>query len=322
MIYVPSNRWLDAQDPMVLKPRVRGFITLEARSRYGLVLRSHTFENLITDNGIDGIGARATGATPGLYNFIQVGTGNATPSFSDTTLTTYTAGQVQTAMATSNSGPSDYYSDSTRTYTFTLGAVVANLAEIGAAGSSTTGNLFSRALIVDEFGTPTTFPVLADEQLVCYYTVRTYPPLSDATGTININASPYDYTVRAIAVTAVRWAVASDTSFGGANNSSVTSNQNLNSLGTGSLAAITAGTPSYTSAVNPTTQADGAYTPNSLLRDCTITWSPASFAGTRNVLLHQRQWTAWQILYDPPIAKTADQQLQLAFRLSWDRYTP
>ena len=63
-------------------------------------------------------------------------------------------------------------------YTFDVGAVVGTIAEIGIRNGSLAGNLFmSRALIEDQAGNPTTITVLATEQLIVDYTLRSRIPL-------------------------------------------------------------------------------------------------------------------------------------------------
>src|SRR5690606_39029584 len=62
-----------------------------------------------------------------------------------------------------------------------------NLSEVGILRSSTTGPLWSRALILDGQGNPTTITVLPDDFLTCYYTLRIMIPKEDAVFNIDVD---------------------------------------------------------------------------------------------------------------------------------------
>lgn len=321
MIIYSRGKFIEAKDEIDLRPKIRGFFTMQAR-KGSIIVRERFFENVIVDNGLDRFG---NVGSENLYGYCQVGTGTTTPSTTDTTLASYLTATTSATNTDSktNSGSPDYYTDTRIQYTFALGAVVGNLTEIGAAGQSASGNLFSRALILDDMGSPTTFPVLSDEQLIVYYTVRTYPPMSDVTGTVTVGDTLRDYTVRPIDITnSGAWGLTVGSgSLSEVNVTVVTGAPNNMNLRTGSLVPATTGNPTG-SGSNSSNISNSGYTSLTYYRDATGTWNPGSWNGTRNVLRVVRRWSAWQILYDPPIAKTSDQQLTLPTRLSWDRYTP
>jgi len=92
---------------------------------------------------------------------------------------------------------------SVRTNDFSLGQVVGTISEVGLISYS--GGFIAGQLIKDEFGSPTTLTLLADEQLVVTYTlVLTYPDGSGSfsqaapvvgSGTVTTPSGTSDYTM-------------------------------------------------------------------------------------------------------------------------------
>lgn len=196
--------------------------------------------NLITNNGLDWYGAYRTGSgwsaslgtTSNRYyqaNYCHVGTGTATPSVSDTALASFTAGAAWNAGLGLGSywaqGSPPYYGSHRHWYRFNAGFAggAVNLNEVGVGFTITTGNLTARALTVNGSGVPTTVTVLADEYLDVYYTRRNYPGLiadeslgtySEQSGTVDIDGTTYNYTMRPIAVTNNDWGQSSERALG------------------------------------------------------------------------------------------------------------
>lgn len=150
------------------------------------------FDNLVTNNGLDL-----------MYNSdyltaCAVGTNNATPAVTDTQLGGLLASTA--TIQSSNTGKQlatpPYYVYTQNSYRFAQGAVVGNVAEVGVGLSST--NLFSRALVLDGSGNPTTITVLSDEILVVEYEMRLQIPGSDTSGTFTDNGTTYNWTARAL----------------------------------------------------------------------------------------------------------------------------
>src|SRR5574337_29456 len=169
------------------------------------------FDNLITNIGLEGIGAHTTG-----YNclYCVVGTGNTTPTFADTNLAAYkavsnTANPQSLWTAVGQTTTSPYYVILTNKQRFNAGTATGNLSEVGMttqATSSTTAatdKLFSRALILDASGNPTTITILPDEILDVTYQIYLYLPNggADITGSFNQTidgvVTPFSYTLRA-----------------------------------------------------------------------------------------------------------------------------
>lgn len=146
------------------------------------------FENLILDGGLNRLG------TGGAWSQAQVGSGNTAPAEGQTALTTLvaTTTSIQGTAAGTNT-PTDTYAWARRTYRFAEGVAAGNLSEVGIGWA---GGLFSRSLIKDELGNPTTITVLSDEALDIIYEIRAYPTMTDQTVVLNISGTNYTFTIR------------------------------------------------------------------------------------------------------------------------------
>lgn len=151
--------------------------------------------NMIVKSGLNAVG----GSSNLLYQCC-VGTNSTTVSFEDTALGAQTAATstVQSSNYGSNAS-SPYYRWIRKVFRFGQGTASGNLAEVGMKTSS--GILFSRALIVDSAGIPTTLSILSDEYLDITYELRTYIDTADKTQTLVVNGDTYNVTLRAADVT-------------------------------------------------------------------------------------------------------------------------
>jgi len=159
------------------------------------------FNNLVLTNGLDLLGSLGS-----INGACQVGLGSSTPVATQTGLDSYVAGTTNIISSTTTAqSTSPYYIANIRTWQFTpaaLGNVAHNFSEVGVGASTANdGKLFSRQLILDGLGSPTTITVLGDEYLNVTYELRYYPPASDVTATVTINSTSYTITIRAALVT-------------------------------------------------------------------------------------------------------------------------
>lgn len=311
IIHVP--RYLDV-DGGEFSTRISGEFVLQARKR-GRVVRERKFKNLITNLGMNRWGGHS-GTPP--YRYCHVGVGTATPNVTDTQLATFVASSASGGSDTTSSlSESPYYSQRIITYIFAEGAYDGNLTEIGvAAGTSSDSGLFSRALILDSEGNPTSFPIASDEQLVAYYIIRVYPPLSDATGTVTISGADYGYTARAIRVTdPFYWAAPAGSS--GSIASAVAANGPR--LYTGSLNAITSSTPQGSALSGTPTASLSSYSSDSFYRDNAITYAPGAATGSPRTHMVIMVCGSFQVEYDPVFDKLVSRRLVLNNRYSWAR---
>lgn len=301
--------------------QVCGYFTLEAKKLApdGTVISSRTlagpFPNIITDQGLDRMGDNG-----GWMTNCQVGSGNAAPSATDTSLETWVAGvgSIFSNTSSTQTTSSPYYARQVNVYRFGTGAAAGNLSEVGVGWGTSGSTLYSRALILDGGGSPTTITVLSDEVLDVTYEWRVYPPMTDATGSISISGVSYDYTLRAAATSIYKgpgpgWGVASP---GGSD--SGYSNFG-NTAYTGAIGAIT-GTPSGATG-NAPARTDLSYTSSSLYRDVQHVYGLTTVTVSIRSLTFSFGWNSYQIEFDPVIPKTNANQLTLVFRHSWARRT-
>lgn len=314
LIIVPG-RFVDAEELHLPASLMRGEFTLRTKNKFGKVVNEATFENLILDGGLN----RWATSSSALYPNCYVGTGTVAPAVTDT--------QLGAWVATSGTGNNSFgagvapnwESYAQGVYTFALGAVVGNMTEIG-VGSSPTA-LWSRALIVDGLGIPTSFPVGANEQLEVTYRIYQYPPMADVATTQLIGSTTYNVIIRPAKV-------------GGTNNWVPRATNGASfSLPAASIAASATGGTAYSGTKvdatsnsdpagplgNTTNTTNAAYVGGSFQQDGTMIWNPTSGIGNIKTILQSRGTTQWQIEYQTVIPKTSTQTLTLPFRMSWAR---
>ena len=140
-------------------------------------------ENLITDYGLNLIG------TANWFSECRIGTGTNTPANSDTALQTNSATTTnKTTYNWVSSGSPLYDNTATMVFRFASGALNGNYSEVGVGVA---GGLFSRALIVDGGGSPTTITVGATEYLDVHYAVTRNPDLTTHTDSVVISGVTY-----------------------------------------------------------------------------------------------------------------------------------
>lgn len=302
-----------------MKVQVYGEYQLTRRNADTLevVHQSKIFPNLITDLGLDRIGIGGNILT-GCY----VGTSSTPPDVTDTQLGALLA-STTTILSAATIAPTspNWQPGRSLTYRFDRGVAAGNLTEIGVGWGSTT--LFSRALIVDGGGTPTTFVVLSDEVLDVSYTVRCVLPLSDST--YNVTIAGIDHTVTA----RLAKAAASNIFMG---NTAMFPKHAILFSGSTALGPVTGqvnGSNIYFGgeAIAPVdSYVAGTFNRSSLL---SLSESMAnSVAGISGALIDTNPGVgtfinfATQFLISPPIMKDATKIATLQWNVAWGRYTP
>jgi len=190
-IWVPRTKIIEPRDPLIVGVTAAGLFRLRTiRPGGGVVKDTGWFPNLITNTGLDMFGSGSS------LNRAYVGTGNSTPNVTDTALNTQVAYGVTTQSQTwlVNQGGDARYCQMTSTERISAPGSAHNLAEVGYGSSST---LFSRALILNSEGIPTTISWGADEALDVTYALRIYPPVDDYFTTMTVAGVDYDVTIRA-----------------------------------------------------------------------------------------------------------------------------
>lgn len=288
--------------------KLQGFYKIEAVDPDGTRhLLADWFPNLITNGGLNEIG-NASGYLANCY----LGTGNTAPAFTDTQLaalvgaTNTIVGSVGTVQSAT-----PFYGSRVNTYQFSPGVAVGTLAEIGVGPSSTT--LFSRALILDADGNPTTLVVGAGQIVDVSYELRLYPPLADITGNRTIDSISYAYTLRAADVGSDAW-IPSE----------------LGDLGVihlvdaygGPIGAIDSH-PLGTAAPE-TSGTDGTYTNGDHFSTRDSFWNAtvANFGGVEALLLSMGssgKLGKLQVGFSPVLPKTSSDSMTLTDKLTWGR---
>lgn len=281
----------------------------------------YEMDNLITNSGLDLIGTGGAGGVgEQLIGGIAVGTGNTAVTPSDTTLaagigvthnrTGYTISVI--------SSTAPYVVQETFTFTFAVGAVVGNVAEMAAvpASSSATGPVLSRALTQVD-GSPAVIPTLSTDQLIVTYQFQTIMN-ADITGTLNVDTdgSPttVGYTIKPIGLagSAISYSKAkiSDNSGSGTGWTS-----GISSAAAFKSVTDNPGVPTpyvHWGTVTEETYVSGSYSK-------TITYN----IGSANAINFQfatwafNYYFAFQMLLASPVTLTADQSLSWPVTVSW-----
>lgn len=285
------------------------------------------FDNLITNTGMNRIGevttstSSSTNAFRTLCGRFVVGSGSAEPQFTDTALQSPIAfASADPVLDNESSNYERGWYEITVRHQFGQGQAAGNLSEIGIQHTSTSGPLWSRALILDGQGNPTTITVLPDDFLTCYYTLRIMIPKEDVVFNIDV-----DYGEDGIVPTVVTGrpldANNSSSVYGWGLQTAITSTWAYLQFYTGGLAAPTASAPLGSTADRETsTFSVVPYVTDSFERYVTRTNGLNEHNGQnlRTAKLHALMGS-WQIEFDPPLQKDNTQTMQVTFGYSWAR---
>jgi len=268
------------------------------------------FDNLVLDNGLNRIGSG------GIMSTAVVGSGNTTPANAQSTLAAL-VGSTTTTQGSDIKGTdlANGFAYCRRTFRFAAGVAAGNLAEVGIGWAS--NNLFSRTLIRDGGGTPTTVTVLSDEVLDLVYELRVYWPTTDNVTTVDIGGTTYTVTVRASDVD--QWAEGTSMFAYLLGNGITNGIQDVLGYGPGTLGGVTDG-PGGSFLNRPsTTGFDGSYVNNSnerLFKTIAGLSDITSSIGSFNLITPLGMY---KMGFSPSIPKTASNILTINFKLSWAR---
>jgi hypothetical protein len=310
MILIPKYK--DLILPLEIpKTRLAGMYKIEAIGLDGRKrVLADWFPNLITTNG-----GELIATTGGALSWCAVGSGNATPALGNTTLQTFVAGTSNIVSQTTTAQSSaPYYSTFTATYRFATGTAAGNLSEVGVGPNTSGTNLFSRALILDSVGSPTTITVLSTEVLDVTYQIRNYVPTADVTGSVTIASVSYAYTLRAQNATNSNWA------YTGTNTLSSTPQSVVYN---GSIAAVT-GSPSGATGGGP----NGTYSSYSAgsrtaVANYAFAITDGNVAGGISAISFIFNGMAYyQVGVSPSIPKDSTKTMTLSASTSWNINVP
>ena len=287
-------------------------------SRPDGTLRVYTgeFRNLILDNGLNRMGVGS------FMTHCHVGSGSTPPANSDTALVAFVASTATVHSSSNGTAPSSpYYGYHRRTFRFAAGVAAGNLTEVGIGWQLATGNLFSRSLIKDELGDPTTITVLSDEVLDVTYELRSYVDEDDSAAfDVTVTGdSPVTYScfVRASQVTNhLMWAPVD----GAVSHRSLVGWPQNGYTGTvGTITNLPNGTAGPVQSIEA-----AAYGNNDLYRDFEMIWELdyGNLSGGIRSISFVSTIGSWQAEFSSSIPKTSTKVLRIVVRVSWDRYVP
>jgi hypothetical protein len=321
MIILPSRKIVIPSEPVFAgHSRFAGYYKLTVRNSEGHITRETPwFQNLITNNGLDLIW---TSLAPSfsvkvLAPECYVGTGNAAPAFTDTTLQSYlaTGSSISLSAATYVAGVAPYWKQS-KGYRFGTGVAAGNLSEI--AVGTAPNNLFSRALIKDNLGNPTTITVLSDEILDVTYELRVYPPITDNVFSMLLNGSSVSVTGRSYRIQDARDIfnpINAESSFTNlpAPEAMFSSTGQPDIFGAGGT-WVNNGNGVRDNVVNP------SYVIGSYEINCIANWGLTRANGQNQLWFLAWPHGSMSFNLAVPATKTNVKQMTLNYRISWSRY--
>lgn len=280
------------------------------------VRESEWFDNLVLNTGLDRMSVGTW------INRCCVGTGNSTPTPTQTKLDSFVAATTTVQVDnidTSNISSTPPYFAAKRTWRFGAGIAAGNISEIGMGWTDT--DLWNRALIQDTGGNPTTITVLSDEYLDVVSEIRVYPneTINGSFDLLNKNGaiiSTHSYIgmpwFDSAHFIAEKIDLANHSVFKPAEIYTGGIGTQITSTPIGTMQSFT----TSNSYPNPRTVRSIL---SLALNDANLTHK--SFLIKYAGLLSQSVYNAgYKLEIDPPITKSPTQTMQYTFEMSWDRY--
>lgn len=291
---------------------IEGRFNIEVIRPDGSSRETGWFKNLILNAGLNRLGSAGTGA---IWTACQVGTDNTAPAVGNTALGARVAGTTTRQATTTGVDAAGGFVWRRITYEFAEGAAAGVLSEVG-IGWATTGSLFSRALIKDSGGTPTTITVLSDEILRVTWEHRRYWPTADVTGTIanaGNKGGSFDWVART--ADTPNWALA-DTQGG----ISISTSSTISNIYFGGDLGAISGNPTGTSSTAHTVSAV-SYVSDSFSASATFSFTLAQGNTSPGIKALRPSFVnvRFQIGFTPMIEKTASDLLSITVRCTWAR---
>lgn len=288
------------------------------------------FENLILENGLH----QAVIQPHGYLGACSVGTSSVEPNINQTTLglRIATTTTIYSTVGGAQSTP-PYFGWMRRTFRFATGTAAGTLAEVGVGWSA--DGMFSRSLIKDSNGNPTTITILSDEILDVIYELRLYAPTNDTVGEVIGNGTTYTITARPYRVNSnLHWGYDTSSSYTQHRiENTIRLFNNVNDSGLWVDPRTTLGTVLETISatyIHPTIPANNMTVVNNTYNNnkrVSTTYNLSVTAGNVSggigyIQLKTPGTGAYQLLISPNIMKTNEHTLSLTFELQFDRYTP
>jgi hypothetical protein len=347
-IWIPEQRQPKPINIKLPGPGLGGIVYLELiDAKTGKVKESHEFTNLITNNLMDGLGF-------GFFNLgdwrndsvtdFGVGTGSATPAFTDPTLSfqlnplsSDNGGfSAEQGFITGSGYPSDksgsyHYRRLTRVWTET--EATGTIAEFGVFNNATPATLGVRSLIKDITGSPITITKTDQDQLRITHEMRLYPPVEadEVTGSIVIGATSYSFSASALNIdNETVWGWTEAASIGVAAGLGFWTLEAWAAKSASGLIDVTGTLQNFNGGVTPAASDEDNSSSlfsypgsGSFYREGIAQWNPARANGDIKGFAFQLETFAadstYQIVISPDIVKTDVQRLKLSFHMNFNR---
>lgn len=300
---------------ITVETKISGMYKYKLLDKDGKVKQSGQFKNLITDAGMDYL--NQSGNFDVYY--LSIGSGTNAPAFSDTQLQARIATSAKVPWSNSVKDNPPYGAVGTATYTLknTTGTGW-NVSEIGIGPETNGSNLFSRALVLDAAEQPTTIVVLNGETLIVTYEYTYWLPEDDQVSSFilggNKGGEEIQVTARPLSVKdpTYRTEAAQRMTHGGDQNQAQTA------VSAGALVPVT-----NISLANPylkITPYPGVAVSRGVTRHrFTFPISVGNFPTGVRTLSRKLGQSFWQFEFNPPIMKTADDELTFTIEHVWGR---
>lgn len=289
------------------------------------------FDNIVTAVGLN---ALLSGTDQSIQSLSGVaGSGNSSPSISDTSLVSYLGpcSSVQSVTVSRNTTTAPYSVTKTITFRSAQGGVVGNVAEVGVAlgsGANSSSPLISRSLVTDSQGVQTTVPVQASEYLDIVWSFTLY--MGQASGSFNMTI---DGAVTAFNYSILPANMTSESPNGGWIQNATNSTQLFANVfpyaaagGTRAFNSATlggtTGKPTGTESTGSPALSSAAYTPGSFSRSHTLTFGLNDANFNIGAFLFGLTACAAQMSITPSVAKTSTKEFSISFNISVANYTP
>lgn len=273
-------------------------------------LAADWFDNLVVNAGLDRMGQASD-----YLSTCMVGSGSTAPAVGDTQLQARIASTISVQSDTNGMVVSPRYGWRRITFRFAAGVAAGNLSEVGVGWS--TVSVFSRALILDGSGNPTTITVLADEVLDVTYELRAYVNESDVTFNVDISGVTYACVLRPANIGGSQGLqIGQEVTINTANRAGGVRTTESSTLG--SVTSMPSGPQSSMDFTN------NAYVNGTYYRNHTLTagLNLSNFSTGIGAITISNTFSDFQISFTPKIPKDSTKVLTLQARSTWARHVP
>lgn len=300
---------------ITVETKISGLYKYKLLDKDGKVKQSGQFKNLITDAGMDYLNQSGNFH---VY-FLSIGSGTSAPAFSDTQLQARITTSTQVAWRNSVKDNPPYGAVGTATYTLkNTSGNGWNVSEVGIGPETNGSQLFSRALVLDAAEQPTTITVLVGETLIVTYEYTYWLPEDDQVSSFilggNKGGEEIQVTARPLGVKnpSYRTVASERMTHGGDNDQAVTA------VSAGALVPVT-----DILLANPylkITPYPGVAVSRGVTRHrFTFPIAVGNFPTGVRTLSRKLGQSYWQFEFNPPIMKTADDELTFTIEHVWGR---